>query len=442
MAARSCASSAETLPARSASYTRAVGALRFDSEQRFSCRSCARCCRTFDVALTPDEAEALRSPAFARLFRETADTPEGATRDVTEATARGLSRIRRRADGACGFLSPGNRCRIHEELGADRKPLACRLFPFRFHPSDGSAVLTASFCCPTIVENAGLPLTSQMAELGGLRREQLKAYPERTATLELVAGHPIEEGALSTVRSVLRQMLDRIGPDGSPDLRENAARMADTLDDWTRWRVLRLAPDRFAEYIELTGRHAAATAKPVARRRPAALSRLLARGFLFAVAAGGLQAASGEARGLRLGLRWRLARLLFHFHGLWPAVAGWDLPAARRTRVDLADPASRALVHNDLRATIETLGTGRRAVVDELGVAVAFLNAAVTVAAMRAASAGRAVVDGQGLAAAISEAHDLTHAAPGSLFGSWLAALAGGPEALRFFASEPPPGSR
>ena len=35
----------------------------------------------------------------------------------------GLQRIRKRADGACGFLSPDNRCRIHEELGAAKKPL-------------------------------------------------------------------------------------------------------------------------------------------------------------------------------------------------------------------------------------------------------------------------------------------------------------------------------
>ena len=66
-----------------------------------------------------------------------------------------LQRIRKRADGACGFLSDDNRCRIHEELGAARKPLTCRLFPYAFHTAADGVVVTASFGCPTIVANEG-----------------------------------------------------------------------------------------------------------------------------------------------------------------------------------------------------------------------------------------------------------------------------------------------
>jgi Fe-S-cluster containining protein len=408
--------------------------LRFDAGQRFSCRSCGRCCRGWDVVLTPEEVEALRSPRFARLFRETGAEKEGAERDVTEGAAGGQIHIRRRADGACGFLSRDNRCRIHEALGPEHKPLACRIFPFRFHPANGAPVATASFCCPSVAANVGVPLADQTADLGRLCRQQFRVHGAACAPLELVAGHPIEEGALSTVRSVLREMLDRAGADGSPDLRANASRMAQALDDWTRRRVLRLAPERSAEYLELTGRHAAATSQPVTIRRPSALTRLLSRGFLFVVAASGLQTADGKPRGLRLPLRWRLARLLLHFHGLWPGVAGWDLRVARRARVELADPAVRATVHNYLRATIETLGTGQRPVVDEIGVAVAFLNAALAIAAMRAAQAGAAAVDADRLTAALSEAVHLTHAASDGPLGSWLASLAAGPEALRVFA--------
>ena len=62
---------------------------------------------------------------------------------------RALQRIRKRADGACGFLSADNRCRIHEELGAAKKPLTCRLFPYAFHTAADGVVVTASFGCPT-----------------------------------------------------------------------------------------------------------------------------------------------------------------------------------------------------------------------------------------------------------------------------------------------------
>ncbi len=63
--------------------------------------------------------------------------PEGTDTDPFEAVPgwRGFHRIRSRADGACGFLSPTNRCRLHEELGGAHKPLTCRMFPFTFHPA-------------------------------------------------------------------------------------------------------------------------------------------------------------------------------------------------------------------------------------------------------------------------------------------------------------------
>ena len=79
-----------------------------------------------------------------------------------------LQRIRKRADGACGFLSADNRCRIHEELGAAKKPLTCRLFPYAFHTAADGVVVTASFGCPTIVANEG-PLIGTGESLRGHR---------------------------------------------------------------------------------------------------------------------------------------------------------------------------------------------------------------------------------------------------------------------------------
>ena len=261
-----------------------MAALRFDVEQRFTCQQCGRCCRRpWDIALTPAEAEAYGKANLARLFRETPDGPEGSGRDPFEPIPGHPQhlRIRKRADGACGFLSPGNRCRIHEELGAASKPLACRLFPYRFDPADGPPVVTTSFACPTVVKNEGATLGSQLKELQALQKEWARSYPEPESPIEFVKGRPMPGGALGTLREVLRQMLDRPGSDRMPDLPLNVARMAATLDDLSRSRVLRLAPERFTEYLELTGRFAARTDKPVAPRRPSRLGRLLFRGFFF-----------------------------------------------------------------------------------------------------------------------------------------------------------------
>ncbi len=411
-------------------------ALLLDPDQRFTCQQCGRCCRRgWDVALTAGELKAYRQAKAERYFREREGSPEGAETDPFDPLPGGFARIRKRADGACGFLSPENRCRLHEELGAERKPLTCRLFPYRFHPAEGAAVLTASFCCPTVVKNVGAPLAAQSRDIAALRKAWGQEYPERGLAVELVEGRPLDAGTLATLRRVLREMLDRPGPAGRPDLPANVLRMARFVEDISRHRVVRLAPPRFAEYVELTGGYAARSEQPLSPRRPSVLGRLLARGFLFVVVAAREQLEDGRESGLRLDLRWRLARLLAHAHGVGPGLRALDWAAARRAKLDPGDTEVHGLAWNYLRAAVQTLGTGRRPVLDELAVAVALLNAARVLAAQRAGRAGKAKVDAQDFAEGLMEAVDLTHAVSSGLLGRLLGTLSGGVEALYQFAS-------
>src|SRR6185436_10731967 len=129
------------------------------------------CCRGAWVVVTPSEVERYRATGVARFYVD--DGAPGV--DPFEPVAHGHFRIRRRADGACGFLSAGDRCRIHEELGGEAKPLACRVFPFRFPPAAGRPFVAASASCPTIVRNEGEPLTAQVRALAALRAEWTRA---------------------------------------------------------------------------------------------------------------------------------------------------------------------------------------------------------------------------------------------------------------------------
>ena len=419
--------------------------LRFDAQQRFTCQQCGRCCRRgWDIALTAGELQAYRRADAGRFYREGEDAAEGAETDPFEPIPGHASyyRIRKRADGACGFLSPDNRCRIHEELGAESKPLTCRLFPFRFHPGEGATVMTASFCCPTIVRNEGAPLPSQARDLAVLGKAWSREHAEPASRVDLVPGVALRGATLDTLRSVLRRILDRPGPDGTPDLAGNTARMAALLDDLSRHRVVRLKPEALAEYIALVGEHAATSPKPVDARPPSALGRLLFRGFLFVVMAGREQIEEAGAPGLQLGLRWRLARLLAHVHGLGPAVGTSDLRAARRARGDLREAGLHDLAHNYLRATVEGLGAGRRPVLEEVAVAVAFLNAGCALAAMRAGAAGKRAPDASDFAQGLMEAVDLTHTDERGLLGRMLATLSGGVESLWILAAGGPFGAR
>ena len=415
-------------------------AFRFDGKQRFTCGRCTRCCRHFDVVVTPAEAEALRRPALAALWSAEVDpTPEPPRHGDPLAPVSGQPgtfRLRRREDGACGFLAADGACRIHAERGADRKPLACSIFPFRLHPTEATPLLTASFSCPTVAANTGAPLGGQLKEISALGKEWQRAFPEQAKPLRFAAQRPLAGATAGEMRVVLQRLLDRVRPDGHRDLRSNVARMAALLNDWTRYRVLKLGDDELAEYVKLTGRFAASSEKPVASPRPSALGRMLLRGFLLAVVAGRLQA-TGARVGPRLGLRWRLVRVALHLHGLWPPTEGLDRRARRRVRVDLGDPGVHAPVYHFLRSTVETLPTGCRPLLDELALTFATLDAALALGAMRARHAGRDTLQAEDLLAGLSEASDLGQTAGEGLLARMLETLTGGLDALRAFAWRP-----
>ncbi len=406
----------------------------FSQDQRFTCAQCGRCCRRATVPITAGEADAYRKAGAARWFREVVTDDVTSGRDPFEPIPAHapLLRIRKRADGACGFLSPQGLCRIHEEMGADRKPLACRLFPFRFHSTSDGDVATASFACPTVIANEGATLPSQARELRVLHAAWTRAMPEAAAPIELVRGHPLSTAMIAGLRGVLGELLDRPGPDGPPDLHANLRRMAAFLEDLTRRRVLRLGPDAFAEYFELMSRHVLMDERLPATRQPSRLSRVLLRGFLLAVISVQLHLDPVLNR-RRIALRVRLFRLLAHLHGLGPGTAGFDLRRARSVPLSLEDDGVRAIAHRYLRASLDTLGTGRRPIVDEVAMTVAHLNAACVLAGTHAAARGKHAVDAESFTEGLLESADLAHADDGGHLSTLLTAFSGGLEALYLF---------
>jgi hypothetical protein len=212
----------------------------------------------------------------------------------------------------------------------------------------------------------------------------------------------------------------------------NLRRIAAFLEDLSRPRVLRLAPDAFAEYFEVMGRHALTNEKPPAPRRPSRLARLLFRGFLLTAVS--VQLHLDPALGTRpLALRLTLLRLLAHLHGLGPGAAGFDLARAAHVALSLEDDAVRAIAHRYLRASFDTLGTGRRPVVDEVAMTVAHLNAACVLARMQAAANGKQSVDAESFTQGLLESADLGQADAGGRLSAFLTTFAGGVEALYLF---------
>lgn len=63
------------------------------------------------------------------------------------------------------FLDERGLCRIHAKHGEQAKPLACRLYPYAFHPSGGKVTVSLRFSCPSVVSNHGRTLEEQKREL-------------------------------------------------------------------------------------------------------------------------------------------------------------------------------------------------------------------------------------------------------------------------------------
>jgi hypothetical protein len=343
-----------------------------------------------------------------------------------------LLRIRKRADGACVFLQDDGRCRIHVEMGADRKPIACRLFPFSFHPADGETVVTTSFACPTVIANEGAPIASQTRELLVLHTAWLREHPEATVDVELVAGCTLPHPALTALRGFLPTLVDRPGPDGHPDLRENLRRIATFLEDLSRRKVQQLAPNDFVEYLNVMGRHALTNTKPLAARPSSRLARLLFRGFLLAALSvqEHLDVGQGEHDFV---LRVRLLRLLAHLHGLAPGTKRFNLRRATAIPLSFKDDRVRDIALRYLHVSFETAGAGRRPFVDEIAMIVARLNAACVLAGMHAAAAGKQAIDGDSFTSGLLESADLAHADDGGTFSRYLTTLSAGLEALYLF---------
>jgi hypothetical protein len=125
--------------------------------------------------------------------------------------------------------------------------------------------------------------------------------------------------------------------------------------------------------------------------------------------------------------------MLAHLHGLGPGTSDFDLRRATAVRFSLDEVGVREIARRYLRASFDTLGTGRRPIVDEVAMTVAHLNAACVLAQMHATARGKHVVDVESFTEGLLESADLAHADDGGHLSRWLTAFSAGLEALYLF---------
>ena len=139
-------------------------AIEIPAGQNWSCHGCSDCCRgALLIKITVEEKERIDKQNW-----KAADGVDPATMVVSE---NGYYRLGHQADGACVFLDPAGRCRIHAKFGESTKPLACRLYPIAIHPVGDKLVVGLRFSCPSAAANLGKPLANQRAEIQKLAAE-------------------------------------------------------------------------------------------------------------------------------------------------------------------------------------------------------------------------------------------------------------------------------
>ncbi|MDG2388450.1 MAG: YkgJ family cysteine cluster protein [Planctomycetaceae bacterium] len=136
--------------------------LQLPTIQNWSCHNCGGCCRQHLIAITEDEKQ--------RIDRQSWTVKDGISESVAVVEKNPDSKTRpwrlgHQSDGACVFLQDDGLCRIHAKFGEDAKPLACRLYPYAFHPMGNKITVGLRYSCPSVVANKGTAVADQLGDL-------------------------------------------------------------------------------------------------------------------------------------------------------------------------------------------------------------------------------------------------------------------------------------
>ncbi|SFI59734.1 YkgJ family cysteine cluster protein [Planctomicrobium piriforme] len=141
--------------------------------QNWSCHNCGGCCRQHAISITEEE----RDRILAQNWTPESGIPAGQELIREERSWLGKPHLQlaHQPDGACVFLNEQGLCRIHAKYGEPAKPLACRIYPYAFHPSGKELTVSLRFSCPSVADNLGRPVAQQKKDLKELAAQVLPA---------------------------------------------------------------------------------------------------------------------------------------------------------------------------------------------------------------------------------------------------------------------------
>jgi lysine-N-methylase len=157
--------------------------LELPTIQNWNCHSCSGCCKRHQIEITEEERQRMVDQGW--MNDDSLPDHEPAVVWFKGPRWKKNWRLGSQADGACVFLDEEGLCRIHAKFGEPTKPLACRVYPYAFHPAGKKVTVSVRFSCPSVVENRGKAIVDQSAELKQMAREVVPDGTDRIPPPEI-----------------------------------------------------------------------------------------------------------------------------------------------------------------------------------------------------------------------------------------------------------------
>ncbi|MCA9181368.1 MAG: YkgJ family cysteine cluster protein, partial [Planctomycetales bacterium] len=157
--------------------------------QNWSCHTCGGCCKQHGIYITAEERQRIIDQGWTEADGIPADQPLFV--EMGHLPGRKWWRLAHQPDGSCVFLDERGLCKIHGKFGEPAKPLACRIYPYAFHPAGDYLAVGLRFSCPSVVENLGTPVVEQRSELQRLARLVVPEGARATTPPKLTDKQPL-----------------------------------------------------------------------------------------------------------------------------------------------------------------------------------------------------------------------------------------------------------